>query len=306
MFQFIGYSAFSGPDCLTCSPGQIDNITTTKISNAIFDHLNITRNTDLSFSTNIPSAWDFDTIMDADFENNINAGNVDFLIEQISAIKIKRRIKGSFNWITFTTIPINQPEDLQFLYIDRFNTDGVEYEYAFVPIMGDITNGVEGNYIINSILSKLTGVFIGDANQTFRFLYDVQYGTNARNQQIGIFEPLGRKYPMIVANGLLSYESGIVSATLINNDFQETGAIDKNAILELKNNVKDFLTNKKPKLLRDWNGNNWLCIISSSPQINYKVGSGMRIPQISFNWTEIGDSNSQTDLYYNGLIEEVD
>ena len=298
MFQFIGYNFFSDKDALNPAPANVDSITSTKISNAIFDHFNITKNTSTDVTTTIPTAWDYDTIMDANFNENINAGNIDFLIEEISAIKIKRRVQGTFDWITLATIPINTIDDLTFAFNDLLNADHTTYDYALVPIMEDI----EGNYIINSILSQFNGVFIGDYSTIYKFFYDVQYGTNARNQQIGTFQPLGNQYPIVIANGLLSYESGTVSATILNDDFENTGIVDAPAIVEKKTIIKDFLTNKKAKILKDWNSNIWLCIVIDNPQVTYKSGSGMSVPQIQFNWVQIGDATSQTDLYNNGIL----
>lgn len=298
MFQFVGYSFFADQNALNQAPANVDAITTTQISNAIFDHFNVTKNTSTPVSTTIPTEWDYDTIMDAGFNGDINAGNVDFLVEEISAIKIKRRVQGTFDWLTLNTIPINNVEDLTFVFNDLLNAYGTQYDYALVPIMED----VEGEYIINSILSQFKGVFIGDYSTIYKFFYDVQYGTNARNQQIGTFQPLGNQYPIIIANGILSYESGTVSATILNDDFEDTGLVDGPAIVQKKTIIKDFLTNKKAKILKDWQGNLWLCIVVDSPQVTYKSGSSLAIPQIQFNWVQIGDATSQSDLYNNGIL----
>lgn len=298
MLQFVGYNFFSDGDALNNAPSVIDGINNIQLTNAIYDHLNITRNISTEVSTTVPTVWDYDTIIDASFEGNLSAGNVDFLIEEISAIKIKRRVQGTFDWITLNTVPINTVEDLTFAFNDLLNADYTTYDYALVPIMED----VEGEYIINSILSQFNGVFIGDYSTIYKFFYDVQYGTNARNQQTGTFQPLGNQYPIVIANGALSYESGTVSATILNDDFEDTGIINVPAIVEKKTTIKDFLTNKKPKILKDWNSNIWLCIIVDSPQVTYKSGSGMAIPQIQFNWIQIGDATNQADLYNNGIL----
>lgn len=249
MFQFIGYDFFSDDDALNSSPSSINNITSIQLTNAIYDHFNVTRNTNTENITTIPTAWDYDTIMDADFEGNLSAGNVDFLIEQISAIKIKRRVQGEFNWTTLSVIPVNTVDDLVFSFNDNLNQYGIQYDYAFVPIVED----VEGEYIINTIFSQFNGVFIGDAENIYKFLYEVEYNNNARNQQVGVFQVLGKQYPVLIANGSLSYESGSVTATILNDDFQETGVIDRIAITQQKDALKDFLTNKKAKILKDLN-----------------------------------------------------
>ena len=301
MFQFVGYNFFSDGDALNNAPSIVDNVTTVQLTNAIFDHFNVTTNTSTPVSTTIPTVWDYDTVLDASFEGSLDAGNVDFLIEQVSAIKIKRRIQGEFNWLTLKTIPINDVEDLTFVFNDLLNQHNVIYEYALVPVIED----VEGEYIINSILSQFNGVFIGDADTIYKFFYELEYGNNQRNQQIGVFEVLGKQYPVFVANGNLSYETGSVTATILNDDFEQTGLIDRTAITQRKNVIKDFLTNRKAKILKDFNSNEWLVIVNSNISVTYKSNYGMGIPSISFNWTEIGDASSQQDLYNNGILDEV-
>lgn len=249
MLQFLNYNFFSDINALDNAPSNVESINNVKLTNAIFEHFNVTQNINTEVNANIPTAWDYDTILDANFENNLNAGNVDFLVEQISAIKIKRRVQGTFDWLTLATIPINSVNDLNFVFNDLLNKNGVQYEYAFVPII----ENVEGNYIIDTVFSQFNGVFIGDAQNIYKFLYEVAYGSNSRNQQVGIFEVLGQQYPVFVANGSLSYESGSVTATILNDDYEKTGVIDRIAITQQKDIIKDFLTNKKAKILKDLN-----------------------------------------------------
>lgn len=249
MLQFLNYNFFSDINALDNAPSNVESINNVKLTNAIFEHFNVTQNINTEVNTSIPTAWDYDTILDANFENSLNAGNVDFLVEQISAIKIKRRVQGTFDWLTLATIPINSVNDLNFTFNDLLNKNGVQYEYAFVPII----ENVEGNYIIDTVFSQFNGVFIGDAQNIYKFLYEVAYGSNSRNQQVGIFEVLGQQYPVFVANGSLSYESGSVTATILNDDFETTGVINRTAITQQKDIIKDFLTNKKAKILKDLN-----------------------------------------------------
>lgn len=298
MFQFIGYDFFGGIDALNSAPSTVENITSTKLTNAIFDHFNVTRDTTLPTNMDIPDNWTYETILNAVFDGTTSAGNLDYMVEQIGGIKIKRRVKGQFNWLTLSYVPISEVDDLAFTFNDFLNAYDTEYEYALVPVV----NGVEGEYIIDEVLSKFSGVFIGDAYQSFKFLFDVNYTSNARNQQIGTFMPLGREYPIIVANGVLSYESGTFTGTILNDDFEQTGQINRAAIVAKKDAIKDYLTNKKPKILKDWNGNVWLVMIVDNVPVNYKVGSGMGIPQVQFNWVEVGKADNQQDLFDAGIV----
>lgn len=302
MFQFVGLSAFAGEDCLNSAPSQVDSMQNTKVTNAIFDQFSVTKNVIESFDTSLPTKWDYDTIMDANFDGNIDAGNVEFALSSITAVKVKRRVRGTFDWLTLTTVPIHSVSDLSFIFEDRLNTHGVEYEYAFVPVL----NNAEGDYIINTILSQLDGVFIGDADTCFRFLYEVNYGTNARKINVGTFQPLGRKYPIVVSNGMLAYDTGSLTAAIVDDDFEETHVIDPMKMADKKKRIKDFLSDKKPKILRDWVGQKWLCIATDDVQISYNDRSGLRVPQMTFTWTEVGDADSQADLYYNGISNTLE
>ena len=89
---------------------------------------------------------------------------------------------------------------------------------------------------------------------------------------------------------------------VLNDDYEDTGVIDPQAIVQKKTVLKNFLTNKKAKLLKDWNSNVWLCMVTNSPQVTYAQGSSMAIPKVSFDWTQIGDATSQAALYNNGLV----
>lgn len=298
MFQFVGMDFFGGDRALEYVPTKVNNITSSRLSNAIFDHFNATKDTSIEPSVEKPTGWTYDTILNASFENTTSAGNLDYMVKQLGGIKIKRRVKGTFDWITLNYIQVEDAKDLIFTFNDFLNAYGVEYEYALVPVV----NGVEGDYIIEDVMSKFSGVFIGDATQSFKFLYDVNYSSNARNQQIGTFTPLGRAYPIIVANGVLSYESGTFTGSILNDDFEKTGVIDRTATTQKKNRIKDYLTNKKPKILKDYNGNLWLIMITSNINVAYKSGTSMSIPQVSFSWTEIAKANNQKDLYDSGIV----
>ena len=311
MFQFLGYDFLGGPDSLDYAPTDVQSIGKTKLTNAIFDHFNVTKDIELFGDITLPEGWTYDTILNAAFNNSTSAGNLEYAVGKISGIKIKRRIRpvgveygvapisknSKYDWITLKYIPVESVSDLVFVFDDFLNAYGTEYDYALVPVTG----GVEGDYIIDSIMSKFNGVFIGDAEQTFKFLYDVSYSSNSRMQQVGTFEPLGRQYPIIVANGLLSYETGSVSATILDDAFEETRVPDRVKTTNKKNALKDFLTNKNPKLMKDFNGNIWLIMVTSPIEMNYLQGSAMGVPKVQFTWTQVGDANDQESLYDNGM-----
>ena len=99
MFQFIGYNFFSDSGALDSAPSSIDNITSTRLSNAIFDHFNVTRNTNTPYSTTIPSGWDYDTVLDADFEGNLYENQIDSTISYLKNETENFQILGNYSVI---------------------------------------------------------------------------------------------------------------------------------------------------------------------------------------------------------------
>ena len=298
MIGLIGYNFCSDSNALDPTPTDINNIAYTKIQNGIFDHFNVSRDTSFDYSSIIPTDWDINTLMNADFAGNVSAGNVGQLATGITSIRVKRRIKGTFDWTTIREIPVSKPEDLSFVITDNLNAYNVEYEYAYVPMMED----VEGNYIIESILSKFEGVFICDVDTVFKFYAGVEYDTNDAVQQVGVFQPYNRKYPIIVSNSVMQYQTGGVGGWILPEDYEDTHVFDRSKIVKEKEVLLNFLMNKKPKILKDMNGNNWLVYFTGNPSVTYDNNYGQGMLKVSAQWTEVGDPNDKTDLYENGLI----
>ena len=215
MIGLIGYNFCADRNALDPTPTNINDITYTKVQNGIFDHFNVSQDTSFDYSSIIPTDWDTDTWMNASFAGNTSAGNVAQVATGVTSIRVKRRIKGTFDWITIREIPVAKPEDLSFVITDNLNAYNVEYEYAYVPMMED----VEGNYIVESILSKFEGVFICDIDTVFKFYAGVEYDTNDAIQQVGVFQPFNRKYPIVVSNSIMQYQTGSIGGWVLPEDY---------------------------------------------------------------------------------------
>lgn len=298
MIGFIGYNFCGDGNSADPTPASADNITKTRLSNGIFDHFNMSRNVTFDYNSVEPIDWDIDTVINANFNDNIDGGNIEASVFNTTSVRIKRRVKGTFDWITIRQIPISKPEDLNFVITDNLNAYNVEYEYAFVPMLGD----VEGNYIIESILSNFEGVFICDTDTVFKFMAGVEYSNNAVNQQIGVFQPYNRQFPVIVSNSVLQYKTGSIGGWVLPEGFETNRVIDRAAITKVKEVLLKFLTNKKPKIIKDMNGNSWLVYFTGKPTLSYDNNYGQGMVKVNAEWTEVGNPNDKTDLYENGLI----
>ena len=302
MIGLLGYNFCSDGNALDPMPTSVNNITTTTIQNGIYDHFYAGYDVASEYSHALPTAWDFNTIMDCNFENNISAGNIDDLTSNISGVKIKRREKGTFDWTTIKEIAVTSIDDLSFIFTDNLASNYTQYEYAYVPITGQ----TEGSYTVSEVYSKFKGVFICDVNTIYKFYADIEYGSTDSVQKIGTYEPFGRKYPVMVSNGLLGYDTGTVSALIVPKNFTEAHEFDRQAITKERNTLFKWLTNKKPKMLKDWNSSEWLCIITGNPQTDYESNYGMGIQRMTAEWTQTGDPKVKADLYANGLIPRED
>lgn len=298
MIGLCNYSFCSGKDCLNPIPTNTVNMKQVKIQNAIFEHIDITKNIRFDYTTELPK-WDFDTIIDCDFEDGTGAGNVEFTLSQLSSIKIKRRKKGDFNWITVQEIPINSRADLNSIRRDYFIPSYEEFEWALVPIL----NGVEGQYIIGSLTTEFNGVFISDVTKTFKLDKNVSYNSRSSVQSVGQITPLGRRYPVVIKNGNANYEIGTVSGMLLGEEYDDTHEINRKDISKQIDDFVNFLKNGNPKMLKDWNGNIWMLMIVGNPSVSYNNNYGMGIANVSFEWTEQGKYDNEDDLYDNGFIE---
>ena len=296
---FLGYDFLRDKYCWQPTPTDFTNINNIRIENGIYDHMNITKDVDFDYTTELPGKWNLQTQFDADFNGTITAGNVDYILAQISSIKVKRRVKGTFDWITLFTVPISKVSDVDFVRYDYIAKNNETYEYAIVPVIGN----TEGEYSINSIKSEFYGIFITDNKSSYKFLEGASYSGNERSNQTGIFEPYGSKYPVVIKNGALSYDKGTLTGTVITFDANQE--LDREGTIERLKAIENFLTEPTGKILKDFNGNIWLVSITDNIPVTYYSEVGMGFAQVSFNWNEIGSATDSSDLYYNNLIEDI-
>ena len=88
MLGICGYNFCGDKDAIDEAPTNVNNIKSTTLQNGIFDNFNVTKDTTSPYNCDIPTAWDFSTIMNANFNGNINAGNVDYVVDQIKSVKV--------------------------------------------------------------------------------------------------------------------------------------------------------------------------------------------------------------------------
>lgn len=296
MLQFIKYNFLQ--DINTLDPFSTNiSVKSVKIQNAYFKDLYITQDVNSSYNTTIPTDWDLQTLLFATFENDLNGGSVDYDLSEIDSIRIKRRRIDEYDWeLIYEVKNISSYADLKFSGDDYFAANNTEYEYAWIPVLANR----EGEYVVKSVESKFNGVFVCDTDTIFKLYAQVGYGTSQQFQQVGVYNPLGKKYPIYVSNGANNYQTGSVTAKIVGN-YENTGIFDRKEMVRYKDAFIKWLTNKRAKVLKDSNGNMWLCFITETPSVTYDTQWGNGMMEVSFQYGEIGDANNIKDMQAVGL-----
>ena len=294
--MFLGYGFAGGNYSLDATPVCQNDSTLLKVSNAVVGDLYAT-NEALTYSTTIPDNWNFYTIMHGKFSGNLLAGNIDFAVSEVSSLRIERRVKNNTNWVILHEQTVSKKEDLTVLYYDKTARANTTYEYAIVPIIGQ----VEGTKYSQEITTDFQGLFVVDRDNVFQTELDVNFSNAKRNKPRSVITPIGSKYPQVVSNSTNNYDSGTVSAEWIKYN-QEDDSWDTDNAISYIDNLKDFLNNEYPKLIKYQDGRMWLANVSSSEITDEEDDAHMQI-HTSFDFTEIADCDSGSDLYANGFID---
>ena len=317
MVGILGQSVLLGADAIVPMLNNVSPLQIVELRNGNFDYINITKNLLSDLPTSIPVEWSSNTIMNCTFDN-LQAGNLEYLSDNINRILVKRkRTDEPYNestWTTLFEIPVYDQSNLNFVVNDFTNVYGATYVYQLVPVIiqeqGGIQIEVEGlGQDSEEIESLFGGVFICDSETFVRLYAGVSYGDMQTTQITGIHQTLSGKYPIIVANSNVNYHSGSVSGTILNENYEQISddssnrvGLDRIKIVKARKEVDEFLTNKKPKILKDDNGNIWLVIFVDNVNYSWYNEWGRGLGDISASWVEIGDATSVTDLYRTNIL----
>ena len=211
-------------------------------------------------------------------------------------------------WLTLHSQPITQASDMDFTFIDFLNQYGKTYKYALVPLLTQTQSGVEveveGGYTVSDkVQSIFDGVFIADQTGLQKCKANVGYGDVDMNQAVGTITPIGSKYPVVITNSKNQYHNGSITGTIVPDDYYFNGNLSRIDMVNKRNELEQFLTNKRAKIIKDWNSNIWLVMIMDNVNCTFNNEYGMGIVNFSTNWIEVGDPTNQQDLQATGLID---
>lgn len=301
--MFICGSNFVG-GALACAitPTNIENINYVELKNGVYDDLYITKDTEFELTNQVPKEWDFNTVLWARFSGNVNAGNVDWNLETTSHLILKSRNEGDFKWKTIYVKEVNSIEDFSINYPDYFVSSGQPIEYAIVNVL----YGSEGNYSTTKITPQFDKMFIIEDGVVWGTDITDGFCDTTRNIPSSNVELLNSKYPIFVRNTIANYDTGTCKGSFVpfidekacelaydrGHDYQR---------IKYQKDFMNFLCDGVPKILKMPDGRMWIIQVTPNPTDTANVIYNNR--EISFSWVEIGDVNSEEDLYYLGLSE---
>ena len=291
--MFLGTTFLGGNDTISPTITNVDNMTYVNITGCILDELYASYDMNTEQTTTFPTEWTYDTILHGTYDKTLDAGNVDYNVDNTSYIAIKRREKGDFDWNTIYVKQINTVDDFNISETDRTTRSNVIYQYAVVPY----TNSGAGNYNVSKdVESKFDGIYIVSADKMYGTIIEPGSIDTTRNVPSNVVELLHNKYPKYVSNGKANYDTGSASGIFVPlKDCQ----LDVYAGTEYRKDIIDFLSDRRPKLLKYFDGRIWL--INVTGEITDSIANIWQLRNISFNWTEVGNCNSEKDMYRSGL-----
>lgn len=275
------------------------------LTNGVFQMFDITNDISIKTEDNVLPQWTNDTVMNCNFDNNINAGNINYDIDTIKLLSITKQYlnkdieKGSR--IPVFDKKVSLEKDLYFDINDNFipNTSLIKYSLSFIDKNGEILHSYEYD---REISLYFNACFLSDRNESFKLYSAIQYSSNTQNIPISVQEPIGRKYPIVIKNAETNYESGEIKFSVLGENFEKTHRINREEVVLQKEKLINFLTNGKTKFFSDWNGNSKIISVSSSPSISYDSNYGNGVLSISFSYVEQGNWKIQEEYYTSGLM----
>ena len=296
-YNFFGNKFHSTVYDTAIPTSEIDEV---EMRSGIYDRLFVSVDTTIDDTNQPPTGWQIKTIMDAKFENDLEAGTIDADGHIVTRIQIYRRKINESKLTLLGDFPYDLAYNM-YSFVDRLAENGVTYEYIIVPVANDVMGEKTPS---QPIRVDCEGVWISDIENNFQLEYDFSLDTVTHNKNYAKQEPLNGRFP-IITFGTQQYRSGGVSFLPLSEEQRKGGGngIDgKKERLE-RESVLNFLNRPSAKVIRNDNGDMMVVTthdISESP----RTGSLIDISDIKFNYTEIGEFDYET-MSKGGLIGEA-
>lgn len=249
----------------------ITSINYIKIENSIVDQIEIRERTSGIDLTSTKGNWEIDTVLLAEFLNNLEAGNVNNEGLVITKFRIKRRNSGELTNITVGEVDYDYLNPTTLEFTDYSQPVG-NFIYSIIPVG---INGLEGKPSEQSITSEFYGWWIVDKNNSEVFEFGKQYGGENRTVDVSLEQ--GRteiqtmsQYPSVYYTPQ-QFARFNLSAVVVPNNYSITEW----------NNLVSMITQHVPLIVKSNNGDIYVCdVYAPSKQVllnKYTTGDPFNI-----------------------------
>lgn len=215
----------------------------------------------------------------------IECATSDFLmnddVNAIKAIRIKRKNdKNEMETLGEFAVPV--AGGLNFVVRDYSARAGKTYSYYAIPLIGDR----EGVGAKRDAKSEFRELFIGNGDKQFACGLNMQY-TYQLHHSASYVQTYYSRYPHAIHNGNMRYATGSVTGLFLRRDAR--GEFIKEGAHDYKEELLEFLTDGKPKVLKTPEGHMWHVSIDGEPKEDESEYIGAST--VTFAWTETGPAN---------------
>lgn len=273
------------------------------MSNGIFDEFKIDET--LNSTNSIEKEdWGIDTVLLAEFKNNLEVGNLTNQSIPIQYLRFKRRKVGELKWQVMIDIPFDK-EIENYNIVDYYVENSIDYQYTLVPLV----QSIEGNGVIEEIEATYFNLFLTGRNsdgilKNYPLRFDLNINEITLNQDVVFQKTLSSQFPSVM-RGKSKYLSGSFVADVISPTTEGNGGnVDMKAENIYRKEFEDFLYSGNKILIR----NHSLYILGNiseskkTPIFNSETAFGIHTFNMSFTETS---NHELSDLLENDLTYEV-
>lgn len=268
----------------------------------MYDEFFLTVDTTVDDSPTKPKDWQLTTLMDAEFNNSIEAGSINGAGHVVTKLQCYRReYRGTdTSWQLISEFDYDDHYNL-YTVIDRFVENNVTYEYCIVPlaqeIMGDLLIGPP-------VKAEYNGVFISDIEENYSMDIDLQVSDLVYNTNMNQAVPLNGQYP-IVSFGNANYRTGTISFLPMTPQqiYGYTSEIDEHDEYLNRSRIIKFLNNGQAKVVRREDGDIFV-VATTNVKSSPKAEGLEAIQTLTFDFVEIGALDFNT-MQKGGLISSA-
>lgn len=221
----------------------------------------------------------------------------------VSKLIIKRKIKDEFLFTSVYMKSVASAADLTVSFDDFLCRNN--YEYQFKVEYRNAQNGIIDSQTYN-IKSYFDVLVICDGEEIWYTPLNVSAINFTTIKPYAVNTPLYSAKPSYYSYTETNYEEGTCTGIFLKMTGPENKIVfDTSHNWKYRKDFKNFITLGNAKVIKSVSGEAWLVGIKSDSISDNSLFQNAEIEgarQLEFGWLEIGDFESEADLYENGLI----